>query len=52
MNQSILYRIIAAVLLVLAIVSIYVFKDSLMRTVAILACCLLSVGISSKAGKS
>ena len=53
MNQSTLYRIIAAALVVLAIVLINVLKDSpMIRRVAILVCCLLAVGISSKAGKS
>ena len=53
MNQSTLYRIIAAALVVLAIVLINVLKDSpMIRIVAILVCCLLAGGISSKAGKS
>ncbi len=51
MNQSTLYRIIAAALVVLAIVLINVLKDSpMIRIVAILVCCLLAVGIRSKAG--
>ncbi len=43
MNQSTLYRIIAAALVVLAIVLINVLKDSpMIRIVAILVCSLLA----------